>query len=140
MAVRTIIRGDSYGIRRPLFTYTLVNEASTPFNLSGCTVRTTYKPVATSPDSDPNDTNAPIKHSIVIAANGTVSSSTGLVMVGVAADGIIQERLTATESRALPLNTPLLSDVELTDANGEVFTWVSADTLLAVDGITNRIT
>lgn len=140
MAVRTIIRGDSYGIRRPLWVITLVDEALDPFDLSGCTVRTTYKPTATSPADDPDDTDAPIKHTIVIAVNGTVTSSDGLILVGDATGGTLQERLTATESRVLPVNVELLSDVELTDQNGEVFTFPMTDTLKAVDGLTNRTT
>lgn len=140
MAVRTIIRGDSYGIRRPLFTLTLVDGSGNPFNLSGCTVRTTYKTAATDPVADPNDTNAPIKHFITINSGGTMTSNSGLFLVGAATAGVLQERLTAAESKAMPLNTELLSDVELTDQNGEVFTWLFTDTLKAIDGITNRIT
>jgi hypothetical protein len=140
MAIRTIIRGDSYGIRRPLFTITIVDGSSNPFNLASCTLRTTYKPVATDPTADPNDTGAPIKHFITINSGGTVTSNSGLFLVGAATAGVVQERLSSTESRAMPLNTELLSDVELTDANGEVFTWLFTDTLRAVDGITNRTT
>lgn len=140
MAVRTIIRGDSYGIRRPLYTLTLVDTNNNPFDLSGCTVRMTYKSVLTDPTTDPNDSNAPIKHSIVIAIDGTVTDSTGLVLVGDAADGVLEERLSASESRIIPANVELQSDVELTDQNGEVFTWLFTDTIKAVDGVTNRIT
>jgi hypothetical protein len=140
MAVRTIIRGDSYGIRRPLYTLTLVDTNSAPFNLIGCTVRTTYKAITTDPTTDPQDSGAPIKHSITIALDGTVSAANGLVLVGAPEDGVLEERLTATESRLLPLNTELVSDVELTDQNGEVFTWLFTDTIKAIDGVTNRTT
>jgi len=140
MATRTIIRGDSYGIRRPLFTLTLVDESSNPFNLTGCTVRTTYKTVATDPTTDPTDADAPIKHSITIDGTGAVTDSDGLFLVGLVTAGVIEERLTAAESRVLPLEVDLISDVELTDQNGEVFTWPFTDTLRAVDGITNRTT
>ena len=140
MAVRTIIRGDSYALRRPLYTLTFVDELSNPFNLTGCTVRTTYKTASTSPADDPSDTNAPIKHTLTVDGTGTATLENGLYMIGLATAGVVEERLTATESRSLPLSTELLSDVELTDANGEVFTWVFTDTLLAVDGFTNRTT
>ena len=140
MAVRTIIRGDSYALRRPLWTLTFVDELANPFNLTGCTVRTTYKTASTAPADDPNDTNAPIKHTIIINGSGTPTTQDGLFLVGAATGGIIEERLTATESRVLPLNTELLSDIEVTDASGEIFTWVITDTLKAVDGFTNRTT
>src|SRR5690349_9833116 len=113
MAVRTIIRGDSYGIRRPLYTITLVDSLGDPFDLTGCTVRTTYKTTVTAPTDDPTDTSAAIKHDIVVNGVGTPTAQNGLHMVGAAADGVIEERLTAVESRSLPLNTPLFSDVVL---------------------------
>ena len=140
MAVRNIIRGDSYAIRRPFYTITLVDENSNPFDLRGCTVRTTYKAALTSPVEDPNDSTAAIKHDIVVNSSGTVTSQNGLFLVGPATAGVLSERLTATESRSLPLNTPLLSDVELTDQNGEVFTWTFTDTVVAQDAVTNRTT
>lgn len=140
MATRTIIRGDTYALRRPLFTITLVDENSDPFNLTSCTVRTTYKTAATSPDTDPDDTDAPIKHFITINGAGAVTDSDGLFLVGAATAGVLEERLSATESRAMPVNVELISDVELTDQNGEVFTWLFTDALKAVDGITNRTT
>lgn len=140
MAVRTIIRGDSYGIRRPLYTITLVDSLGDPFDLTGCHVRTTYKTAITAPTDDPTDTSAAIKHDLIVSGAGAATTQNGLYMVGAATDGVIEERLTAVESRALPLNTPLFSDVELTDSNGEIFTWVFADTLVTTDGVTNRTT
>ena len=140
MAVRNIIRGDSYAIRRPFYTITLVDENSNPFDLRGCTVRTTYKAALTSPVEDPNDSTAAIKHDIVVNSSGTVTSQNGLFLVGPATAGVLSERLTATESRSLPLNTPLLSDVELTDQNGEVFTWSFTETVSGQDAVTSRTT
>lgn len=138
MANRTVIRGDSYALRRPLYTITLVNDIGQPFNLTGCTVRTTYKPQIVAAATDPTDSTAAIKHDIVINSSGAVTSSNGLFLVGAATAGVLQERLTASESLALPLDTQLVSDIELTDANGEVFTWLFEDTLSARDAVTNR--
>lgn len=140
MAVRTIIRGDSYGIRRPLYTITLVDELGNPFNLTGCTVRTTYKAAVTTPVEDPTDTSAAIKHDIVINGSGAPTTENGLHLLGPATAGVLEEWLTSTESRALPTGVELVSDVELTDQNGEVFTWTFTDTLTAIDGVTNRTT
>jgi hypothetical protein len=138
MAVRTIIRGDSYQLRRPFYTYTFVDENDAPLDLTGCTIRTTYKTEKTDPTVDTTDTDAAIKHTIVIDTFGVATTQTGLYLVGAATGGILKERLSATESRALPLETALYSDLELTDFNGEVFTWVFDDTLVAIDGYTNR--
>ena len=138
MAVRTIIRGDSYGIRRPLYTITLVDDLGNPFDLTGCTIRTTYKAVITTPVEDPTDTSAAIKHDLTIDGTGTPTTENGLHLVGPPTAGVIEEWLTSTESRALPTGMELVSDVELTDVNGEVFTWTFTDTLTAVDGVTNR--
>jgi len=140
MAIRTIIRGDSYGLRRPLFTITLVDNLNDPFNLANCTIRTTYKIAPTDPNTDPTDENAPIKHFIELDGVGAVVDNDGLVLVGPATDGVLEERLTAAESRVLPANVELQSDIELTDQNGEVFTWIFTDTLKAIDGVTNRTT
>lgn len=140
MAVRTIIRGDSYAIRRPLYTYTLVDDVGVPFNLTGCTIRTTYKSVLTPPETDPNDTSAPIKHTLIVDGSGNATTEDGLHLVGAASAGVVEEWLTATESRALPLATALISDIELVDQNGEVFTWMFDDTLQATEAVTNRTT
>lgn len=139
MPTRTIIRGDSYALRRPLWTITLVDENSNPFDLTGCTVRTTYKQTLTAPDADPTDTSADITHDITIDGTGTATAENGLYLIGLATAGVIEERLTAAESRVLPLATPLLSDVEVTDANGEIFTVKFADTLDTEEGVTHRL-
>lgn len=140
MAVRTVIRGDSYAIRRPLYTYTLVDDNANPFDLTGCTIRTTYKAALTAPETDPTDTSAAIKHTLIINGSGAATTEDGLHLVGAATNGVIEEWLTSTESRSLPLATSLLSDIELTDANGEIFTWLFDDTLIAADAVTNRTT
>lgn len=138
MAERIIIRGDSYALRRPLYRIELLTQDGLPFDLTGCTVRTTYKPEATSPQEDPNDISAAIQHDIEIGGDGEPEREAGLYLVGDAEEGVIEERLTASESRSLPLDTSLYSDIELTDANGEKFTWIMTDTLRAVDAYTNR--
>lgn len=138
MAERIIIRGDSYALRRPLYRIELLTTNGLPFDLRGCTVRTTYKPAPTSPQDDPNDISAAILHEIEIDENGTVLREAGLHLVGDAINGVLEERLTAHESRSLPLNVPLFSDIELTDKNGEKFTWIMADGIKAIDGYTNR--
>lgn len=136
---RIIIRGDSYGIRRPLYRITIFDdELMEPFNLSGCTVRTTYKPAKTTPQEDPTDETAPIKHTLVVDGSGTATTQNGIYLVGEAEAGIIEERLTAAESRTLPLDIPLFSDLEITDSNNEIFTFIQDGTLVAIDGYTNR--
>lgn len=140
MATRTIIRGDSYGLRRPFYTYTFVDENDAPLDLTGCTIRVTYKAAPTDPTTDTTDSTAAIKHTIVIDTFGVATTQTGLYLTGAATGGIITQRLTATETKALPLGTSLLNDVELTDFNGEVASWILDDILTTIDGYTNRTT
>ncbi len=137
---RVVIRGDTYSIRRPLYRITLLDDGGAPFDLSGSTVRSTFKPAPDNPADDPTDATAPIRHTLVVAANGTATTQAGLYLVGAAANGTIEQRLSATESAALPLGVKLVSDIELTDANGEVVTWLFTETLETREGITNRVT
>lgn len=140
MADRTIIRGDSYATRRPLWTITLVDEVSAAFDLTGCTVRTTYKTTLTDPTADPSDTSAEIAHTLIVDGTGAATTEDGLYLVGLATAGVVEQRLTAAESRILPLGTALFSDIEVTDANGEIFTVKFADTLDTEEGVTHRLT
>lgn len=135
---RTLIRGDDYAIRQPLYRYAFVDDTSAPMNLSGCSVFTTYKIAPTDPNTDAEDTEAPIKHHIKIDSDGNVIESQGLVLETVAEDGTILEQLTSDESKSLPLATPLKSDVQLIDANGEIFTWIMEEFITTIDGYTNR--
>ena len=137
---RTVIRGDSYGIRRPFYTYTFVDSGDLPLNLAGCTIRTTYKAGKASAADDPNDATAEIKHHITLNGSGGIVSQNGLYLESTAAAGILVERLTASETLALSLDTPLLNDVELTDSNAEVSTWLYEEPLTAIDAYTNRTT
>lgn len=148
MANRLIFKGDSYAIRRPFYiiplTEVITNPDGTltprPFDLSGCTVRTTFKAAATPPDTDPADANAPIKADIAIAMDGTVTSSNGLVIPAglTAADGILHHRLTKEQTGGLTVGEKWVSDVQVTDALGEDFTKTFEETVEVILGITNR--
>lgn len=137
MAEKLIIRGDSYTSLRPLYTYTFVNDEGGPMNFTGCSIRTTYKEATTDPNVDTTDTSAAIKHDLVIDESGAVIVSNGLTLVAGVAGGIIQEVLTRTETLALPLGVTLKSDLELTTPD-EVVTFISDDTVKAIDAYTNR--
>ena len=137
MAEKVIIRGDSYTTLRPLYTHTLINDIGGPLNLTGCAIRTTYKPAPTDPNTDPTDDEAVIAHDLIIDDLGDVVVSNGLSLVDGVAGGVILEVLTRAESLALPLGVTLSSDLELTTPE-EVVTFISEDTLKAVDGYTNR--
>ena len=138
MANITVVRGDSYAIRRPLFPHALVDEVGEPFPLTNCTVRTTFKVSPTDPVADTTDETAVIKGTLIVDAVGVPTTQTKLFMVGAAADGTFELRLTASETRALPINAVWASDVELIDGNGETFTFFFTDTVSAIDGYTNR--
>lgn len=139
MNTKEIIRGDSYALRRPLFRYEFVDINGDPFDLAGCVLQTSYKDVKNTPLEDPEDLFAHIKHHIEIDAAGNVVESNGLVLEGRAEEGVVLEYLSAEESRELPLETPLFSDLELIDANGEVFTFLFEGEVIARDGLTHRI-
>lgn len=138
MATRTITRGDSYSLRRPLYQITFINAEGDPMDLAGCTIRTTYKAEQTTIEEDPEDIHAVIVHELVIDEAGLPVVEDGLYLIGDAVEGTIEERLTAAETKTLPLNTPLLGDIEIQDAAGEIFTWIVDEELVAVDGYTHR--
>lgn len=135
MPPREVIRGDAYALRRPLWEMPAVDADGNPFDFSGCTVRVTYKPVIVPIEDDPQDATAVIQHTIMFDASGTPTTTDGLYLV---APGIIEERWTAEETAALPTGVPLLSDIQITDANGEPWTFLFTDTVTAKDSVTNR--
>lgn len=139
--IRTIVRGDSYASRRPLYTYTLANsEELSPLNLSGCTVRTTYRTSPAKVEEDPTDASAVWKGTLVISSSGVPTTSNGLVLKGTASSGVIEVHMSAEDTRTLPLNVELISDLEVTDAQGEVFTFLFDEKIIAIDGVTHRRT
>ena len=138
MADVTIVKGDSYALRRPLFTHTFVDDVGAPFSLAGCTVRSTFKTATTDPSTDTTDSTAVIKATLVVSGLGVATSETKMYLVGPATDGVCELRLSASDTLALTTGTFWLSDVELTDGNGEVFTFLYSDRLTAVNGYTNR--
>jgi hypothetical protein len=135
-----IIRGDSYAIRRPLFTHVLRDDQGALFPLTGCTVRTTFREAPVAIATDPTDAQAAIKGTLVVSEAGAATSQDKLYLVGAAANGTVQLRLTAAETAALTPGVAWQSDVQVTDAAGEVFTWTFTDTLKAVDAFTHRST
>ena len=135
---KQIIRGDSYETLRPLYQYELLDDASAPLDLTSCTIMVTFKPTVTTIEADANDTTAVITHEIQISGAGAVTFQDGLYVVGTVAGGTLEQRLTPAETIALPVNTELHGDLQLIDANGEVFTWIFEETLIAIDGLTHR--
>lgn len=141
MTVFSIVRGDTYATRRPLFVYTLTDELAAPFDMTGCTIRTTSKVVPTDPNTDTTDEDAVLKGTLIVDGSGVATTEDNLFMIGAATAGIIEHRLTSAETLALPLNLSWSGDVEVTDANGEVSTFFfDSDTVTARDGYTNRTT
>ena len=140
MAVYEIIRGDTYVLRRPLFRYELADLSLGPFNLTGCTIRTTWKVAPTPPADDPSDTTGVLKGLLIVNGSGVATTEVNLFMIGPATDGVIEHRVTAAETANLPLGVSWKSDVEVTDANNEVSTFLfEGDTAKARDGYTNRL-
>lgn len=131
----TIIKGDSYAIRRPLWKHEFVDIDNDPMDFSGCTILTTYKPNVIPIDDDPDDAMAIIRHSIVFDMDGVPTAENGLFYVE---PGVIVERFPSELTRTLPTGVALKFDIQLEDANGEYFTFVMTETVTAVDSITNR--
>lgn len=130
-----IIKGDSYAIRRPMWTYEFVDELNEPMNFAGMTILTTYKSKIMPMDVDAADTSAYITHKIVFGIDGVPTTQEGLFYV---APGMIEERFPSSLTKGLPSDLTLVSDVQITDANGEFFTFILNDTVTAVDSVTNR--
>lgn len=140
MTDRTIYRGDSYVIRRQLFHIALANVGLGAFDMTDCTILTTYKQEKTDPNEDPNDSTAPLKGSITFDGSGNVTANSNLVLPDgkTAGDGELHMTADRGATLVLPLETAMKSDVEVIDANGEHFTIESVWTLTAIDGVTNR--
>lgn len=138
MPDRILIRGDSYAVRRPLYRTQFFDTDGQPFNLTGCVVRTTYRAATVAPDADPNDDEAIIRHTLDIDGDGSVVIQDGLFLVGPPTGGLVEERFSSVETRSLPLGIRLLSDIELTDAAGEVITWIMQEGITSIDAYTNR--
>jgi hypothetical protein len=140
MADVEIYRGDSYAIRRPLFTHTFVDDNADPFDLTSCTVRSTFKTIPTDSSTDTTDSTAVIKATLIVDGTGTATTETKMYLVGLATAGVCELRLSAADTSAMIVDTDFFSDVELTDGNGEVFTFVMPDSLRVVEPYTNRTT
>lgn len=138
MATKTIIRGDDYNLARPFCEYAILNEAGQPMNLAGCIVMTTYRSAIQPIETDPFDANAIVKHHIQIAGDGSVTTASGLRLDTTAAAGVIIEGMTAAETQLFPLGVSCRSDVQITDANGEIVTYIMEDDVIAIDAYTNR--
>jgi hypothetical protein len=140
MADTEIYRGDSYAIRRPLYTHTFVDDNGDPFDLTSCTVRSTFKTIPTDSETDTTDSTAVIKATLIVDGTGTATTQTKMYLVGAATAGVCELRLSSTDTGAMLTDTDFFSDVELTDGNGEVFTFVMPDSLRVVEAYTNRTT
>lgn len=142
MTERVLFRQDSYPAnKRPVYRYEFVDADLLPMNLASCTVRATFKVVPTDPNTDPTDTDAAITADITFDEFGAVSgtpTSWALPSGMTAADGVLELVLTSDETMTLPLATQLLSDVQITDADGDISTLIMVGTLSARDGFTNR--
>ena len=139
---RTLNSGDDYySPQRPVFEYTLMDfsdpESPIPFDMAGSTIMATFK---TEPDGSADDSSAPLKADITFASNGDVSSTTNWALPAgnTAADGILHLVADSAATAALPIDTPLVSDVRIVDAQGRNHTVRLIGTLVTQETITNR--
>ena len=138
MTTRSIYQQDSYNFTRYLQRIEFFDDALNPMDLRGCTILVTYKPALVAVADDATDTTAAIKHELQISLAGEAVVSTGLSLESAATDGVVIERLTSAETTDMPIDTLLTGDLQLTDANGEILTWVFTETLKTVPAATNR--
>ena len=138
MTIRSIYQQDSYNFTRYLQRIEFFDDALNPMDLRGCTILVTYKPALVAVADDATDTTAAIKHELQISLAGEVTVSTGLSLETDALSGVVIERLTSAETTDMPIDTLLTGDLQLTDANGEILTWVFTESLKTVPAATNR--
>lgn len=139
MVNRMVIRGDDYVIRRYLLRFALVDDMLAPMDLTGCTVRSTWRPAPVSPEDDPNDAAADLAASITFDGSGAVTESDGLALPngGSAVAGVLELIADRSVTAALPVGTALKGDVQVTDSNGEVLTVLVQETITAQDAYTS---
>jgi hypothetical protein len=145
---RELYRGDDYVIRRQVFHIELVDlsyevpegEDPHPFDMAGCSIRTTFKETPTDLLDDPDDEGAPVKGEIIFDESGTVSTATLLSLPPgrQAQHGELYLTMPKTATAQLPPDTPLSGDIQVTDTNGEDSTIPVLWTLVGRDGYTNR--
>lgn len=138
MAEKVIIRGDSYAKSRPLFKFQMRDANGNPIDLKGYTVRATLRKQIVEPTDDPADKGAAWMGTLVVSSSGVPLYSKGVVLTGLPVEGSIELHMTSEMSRLVPLGVELMGDVELTDPNGEKFTYFINDTVVARDGVTHR--
>lgn len=138
---RVLTRGDDYWADRPVWTVTLVGvdpldpDNLTPFDLTGCTVRSTWRPGPIPPGEDASDTTAALAASIAFDGNGDVTASSHMILPpdSSASDGVlllVADRATTT---AMPLTAGLRGDVQITDAADKVVSVPVLATLALID-------
>jgi len=136
-----LVIGDDYAANRPFDTLSFVTDELTPFDLSGCTLLTTWKAAVTDPATDPDDTSAVFTGALVVDAEGNPTTEDGIYLIGDATAGTVQVRVFRTDTAALPVGETWLFDYQLTDSDGETQTWLydaDADRISARFGATNR--
>ena len=123
----TIIRGDT-----TYFTITLTDpDTSAAYDLTDCDVWVTMKRRA----SDPDD-RAVYMATIEIDGTGAVTASDGLSLETTAAAGVLIQRIDQAASADFRPGTYMV-DVQVRDANGDVFTPLIAEDEVVTADVTH---
>lgn len=145
---REVTRGDT-----PARSYKIYDRDNVPSDLAGYTIWLTVKDPIEVPGAV-NDDAAQLAHYIVIAANGTVTASSGIDLGGIdpdpssptygqmvtrAQDGVITHRLPQADSTALRVGE-WVYDLQILDSEGHVITPVRHATFTVLSDVTRRIT
>jgi len=133
--------GDDYGRSRPFDQLEFVTDELAPFDLSGCTLLTTWKTAVTDPATDPDDSSAVFTGALVVDAEGVPTTQDGIYLIGDATAGTVQVRLFKADTNLLPVGESWMFDYSLTDSDGETETWTydaAGDLVSAEWRVTNR--
>lgn len=147
MVTRNIFRGDDYPVYRPVYRYALVRpeiDPATnqpyPFDMSGCTVLATFKPLPTDPAADPDDEEAIILAEIKFNGDGSIAMAENFSLPPghTAEDGVLHLTLDRTLTRTIQTGLALKSDLKVTDALDHDQTVPVVGQLVAMTTFTNR--
>ena len=140
MTDKEVVRGDDYWNARPIFVATITDNALSPYNLTGCTVRATWDEAVKPPESDPDDSTAVLRSLITIDGTGGVVESVNCELPdgGSAAGGILFIVADRATTAAMPLVSLISGDVQITHPDGMVETRFVLARLSTRDGYTSE--
>ena len=139
MVTKRLFRGDDYSVTGEIFTFSILKADMTPLPLAGCTVQSTWREEPVAPNTDPDNEAAAISARISFDSSGAVQSSDGLALPPGkdATEGELMLVANRAVTAAMPVDTTLHGDVQVTDASGKRRTVLVVETITAEDAYTD---